>query len=350
MNKISSTSLKTALRICKQTPNDCTRIKDLLINGDFEDRRETINLIRVYTEEKSPFPITRKDMSLMLLNNEHFYSDMTPSETRELLDMISESASKVQDMNNGGVADTIKQPFIYREDVKRVSTNTGRSYDIPGIGLKSWPSVTGVYGAVHPFDPTLWINKLQRLNPEWGADDIEEEMERVRITSSARGSMMHEAIETYLKDRSSFDISMCELAGRPYFKCIYDYLRYEIDNVIAIEPLAYIDMSEKLGENVGCMGYIDLIGTHEDKTVIYDWKTSDKLKDTRYIENYFIQVAAYSAMTYHTYGLKIDEARLVVAIGGRAKPQVFTLDRDGIKEYLRKFFNNLKKYKQIIEA
>lgn len=352
MNKSTShTSLKTAFRTCKKTPNDCSSIKNLLINGNFDNRQETINLIRTYTEEKNPFPITRKDMSLMLLNNEYFYSSITPSETRELLDMISGHASKMQDISNSSIAHTLKRPFIYRSDVKRITTDLGRSYDIPDLGLKSWPSVTGVYSSVHPFDPTLWINKLQRDNPTWSADDIEEEMERVRITAATRGSMMHEAIETYLKDRINFNILQCELLGRPYFKNIYDYLRYEIDEVVAIEPLAYIDVSKEFGINdAGCMGYIDLIGTHNGKNIIYDWKTSDKPKQAQYIDSYLIQVSAYAAMTYYTYGIKIDEARIVIAIKGKDKPQVFTLDRDEIKVYLNKFLNNLKKYKLMKEA
>lgn len=347
MSSITPTSLRSNLKAFKSkktTPESLENINSIFSNNTFESIRDTINQVRSFSGDVPP-----ATFATLLAKNTDVYNSLKASETRELLDIINGSASKIQDANNGGFRDKISLPFIYREHVKRVETEAGRSYNIPTVGLKSWPSVTGLYSAIHPFDPTLWINKIKRENPDWDMGQITEYMEDVKVKAATRGSMMHEAIETYLKDRVNFNMTRdCELVGRPYLKCIMDYLRYEIDTVIAIEPLAIIDMEEKLGPNCGCMGYIDLIGVHEGKNVIYDWKTSDKPKNVKYLDNYFIQVSAYAAMTYYTYGIKIDEARIIVAIAGKAKPQVFTLEREDIKGYLKMFFDNMKKYSLLV--
>ena len=213
-----------------------------------------------------------------------------------------------------------------------------------------WPGVTSIWSAIKPFDPQVWINSIRRKNPDWREDEIAQFMENTRNTAAARGTAMHEAIEKYLENRAlfNFDEGIDEI-GKPYFYNILHFLRYQIDSVIAIEPLVYWDMSDICGENAGALGYVDLVATHNGKIVLYDWKTADKPKYEQYIENYKVQVSAYAAMFYQTYGIKVDEVRICVAIKNAKKPQIFSLTRPEMKRHLNTFIINVKKYNRLME-
>lgn len=348
---LTAKALESTHRNCSQDPNFCPKLTSIVQKGEFQNYESAINSFREMLKLSNP----HYDPKLLLeqfLSNPHFIENATISETREVLDLYNGSGSSANDKNFGGLKNRLKRPFIYRSNVDRIShPKGGRSYNIPDVGVKSWMSVTGLYSYVNPFDPTLWIAKIKRENPTWNSSEVEEFMEKTRNEASTRGSMMHEAIEYYLRHRTRFDLEKdCERYGKPYFKCIWNYLRYHVDAVVAIEPLVFMDLNQVLGTkdyDAGLLGYVDLVGIENDKVIIYDWKTADKPKREVYIENYKIQVSAYSAMFYQTYGIKIDEARIVVAIKGKSAPQVFTLNREEIGENLLKLLENYKKYLQM---
>lgn len=243
------------------------------------------------------------------------------------------------------------RPYLYREDVKRVETEDGRKYVLDENTEFSWPGVTSIWEAVKPFDKRIWIKSLQRKHPDWDMDQIVQFMEDTKNNAAARGSATHNAIEKYFENPVEFNFEEdCEEAGKPYFKNLLPLLRYEVDQIVAVEPLVWWDMSEVVGhEKAGAIGYIDMIGIHRGKTVLYDWKTADKPKRKEYLDNYFTQVSAYAAMVYQTYGIKIDEVRICIAIPGAKAPQVFTLPRYNMKRYLQLFISNVKEYCKMLD-
>lgn len=285
---------------------------------------------------------------LQLLNeNNNFGGDF--SIKRELQDLLGLDAS-----NKADIEIDIKptRNWLYRDDFTRVTTpDNGRIYKTNDGLAFSYPGVTSIHAAVEPFDPTLWINKIKRENPDWNEQQINDFMEETRISAARRGSQMHEAIEQYLFDRVNFSLEQCGKEGLPYFQQILQFLRYQVDKVLAIEPFVYWDMEKVTGyKGAGALGYIDLVGIKDGKVVIYDWKTSNKKKNPSWITNYFIQIAAYSAMLYQTYGIKAESAIIVIATDkANVQPQVFNLSRDDIGNYLRMFIEEVQTYYQMKE-
>lgn len=305
--------------------------------------RNTIDLLRQNTEIIHETGSV-KNLKKALYTNPYFVETATESELRQMFYLVYGRYPKRKP--------TIvpSQPFIYNDTIERVETEDGGRFyrNVKNGDTFSWRGVTSIYSAVHPFDKRIWIRSIQKKNPDWEMDQIVQYMEDVKNNAAKRGTAMHEAIEQYLMDPSYDWENECDECGIPYFKCMLSLLRYQIDEVIAVEPLVYWDMSEIAGEGAGAIGYIDCIGRHNGETILYDWKTSDKPKNREYLNNYFVQVSAYSAMVYQMYGIKIDEARICVAIKGRTAPQVFTLDRMDIKNYLRQFIINVKKYMELM--
>ena len=97
--------------------------------------------------------------------------------------------------------------------------------------------------------------------------------------------------------------------------------------------------------NLGVKGRLDaVLIDSEGNHIIIDFKTSKRLKKTEYIEDYFLQVAAY----YFIYDLEclgvINSAKIVIFIGDHFTPQVFSLNKRQLEGFALKFFDRLTQY------
>lgn len=328
---------------------DCRKVREYLETKEMLSWSDVIDVLRLYPNPSDDAAVDSDyyNLRLALWENPKFQEQATYAQKRELSMITFGYMTERKEVQAKASRD-----FLYREDAERVATDDGRKYVLNSGEEFTWPGVTSIWSAVKPFDRSIWIKSLQRKNPDWDMDYILWYMDHVRDTAAARGSAMHEAIELYLADPNGFDLEAnCEENGRPYFECMLPLLRYEIDEVISVEPLVWWDLTDIVGhKDAGAIGYIDLVAEHDGKVVLYDWKTADKPKNRQYLDNYFTQVSAYSAMVYQTYGIKVDEARICVAIKGKNYPQMFTLDRSIMKRYIELFLTNVQEYcKQLDE-
>ena len=60
-------------------------------------------------------------------------------------------------------------------------------------------------------------------------------------------------------------------------------------------------------------GRCDLIAQIDGKPAILDFKTSTNEKKEEWIENYFLQVTAYSIMFEEMYGIPIDDVHVLIS-------------------------------------
>jgi len=74
-------------------------------------------------------------------------------------------------------------------------------------------------------------------------------------------------------------------------------------------------------------GTVDCIAEYEGKLAVIDFKTSSKLKEASYIENYFMQCSAYAIMYEERFGIPINKTIVIVAVEDNA-PQIFFETRD----------------------
>jgi len=94
-------------------------------------------------------------------------------------------------------------------------------------------------------------------------------------------------------------------------------------------------------KQLGIAGTVDCIAEYEGELAIIDFKTSKKPKPRNWIENYFVQCAAYGCMLYEMTGIPVKKFVIIMACeNGEC---VVYEERDKSKyiklltEYIRKF-------------
>jgi|TARA_R100000482_G_C5128633_1_gene150397 genome maintenance exonuclease 1 len=152
---------------------------------------------------------------------------------------------------------------------------------------KWYPSVTTVTS--HISAPTI---KAWEERVGW------EKAEKIRRTSSLRGSKYHGIVESYLKG----DLQKVEKSeGLPAY--LFGFARKDldrIDNIHCIEAPLY--------SNDLCLaGRVDCIAEFDGELAIIDFKTTGTLKQEAWLEKYFVQEAAYSYMYWERTGCEVKK-------------------------------------------
>jgi genome maintenance exonuclease 1 len=86
----------------------------------------------------------------------------------------------------------------------------------------------------------------------------------------------------------------------------------------------------------------------DGRVLIIDYKNSRKPKRDEWIQDYFMQAAAYWVAYWERSGVKPDGAEIWIANEIDNMPQTFTLTNEDIKYYFAMFVERLKAYKQIV--
>jgi genome maintenance exonuclease 1 len=234
--------------------------------------------------------------------------------------------------------------------LQQTETINGKRYYV--IGKNKYPSVTTVLGSM---TDSSGID-------EWRKRVGEEEANRISKFSANRGTVMHQMIEFYLgstlkgnRERlieaqekiiefvKAEGLSEEELeVGRRLFYSFYNNgLFNRIKRVISIEETLY---SHQMG---GYAGRVDNIYENEfSHLLILDFKTSRKQKKKEWIENYFMQIAAYFLAYWEMHKVKPNGGEIWIAVEND-DPQVFEVTWDDIKIYSKKFLSLVKQYHEL---
>ena len=184
-----------------------------------------------------------------------------------------------------------------------------RHYTAEGVG--PYPSVTTVLGA----DP----KKKEGLQ-KWRKRVGEEEANKVSHVASQRGTAVHQIMEDYILDQKPITKPMpVNLATASDLKRMVDAC---VGDVKLVE-------GQLFSHHLRTAGTVDLVAEWDGKMAIIDWKTSKWAKKREYINNYFMQEAAYAVMFEERTGIPVD--RLVTAIAydqPNGGCQVFVEKRD----------------------
>ena len=160
-----------------------------------------------------------------------------------------------------------------------------RHYD---INQEMLPSVTTVLQGTQEEEKT-------RSLAEWRRKVGENEAERIKNEAASRGTAMHEFLEYYLQNKKVLDLSDEGQAARSMGQAIIDQ---------GFKDLSEIWGSEATRFYPGLYaGQTDLCGIYQNRESIIDFKGSNKPKRKEWIEDYFLQLAAYAMahdIIYHT--------------------------------------------------
>jgi len=212
----------------------------------------------------------------------------------------------------------IHNKFDYKP-LQRTDGANGRRY-IVGEG-RPLPSVTTVLGKT---------KDLSHIRA-WQARVGLAEAEKIKTEASNLGNGMHKNLEKYILGE--------EMSG--------SWMSKNLANVIIKEALPKVN--EVWGVEVGLYstelyaGTTDLIGVHDNIPSIMDFKNSLKDKKKEWIEDYFMQLAAYALAHNEMYGT--DIRRGVVMIATRElKYQEFIIEGDEFTHYETMWANKLCAY------
>lgn len=194
----------------------------------------------------------------------------------------------------------IRRKFIYPK-LKRIDGLTGRTYTLDGTAPV--PSVTTILSGT----------KDDAHLRDWEARVGTEEAERIRNDAATVGTHMHSVVERLLLNRP-LETPRTWLAVKGYwmgYKLIEQFFPH-VKEVWGTEiPLLYPERYA---------GTSDCIGVYKDKEAILDFKQTNKMKQRAWIEDYFVQLAAYSEAHNKAHGTSINRGViLMVAQDGETK-------------------------------
>jgi genome maintenance exonuclease 1 len=185
------------------------------------------------------------------------------------------------------------------QTIKRVDSENGRVYDINNEKL---PSVTTILGATRSAESEAKLSEWRRKLGEKKAD-------QVRDNAAARGTIMHRILEGYIKGEGHMDMSdLGQEAGIMAQNIIDRGLFKPLTEVWGLEmPLYYPGLYA---------GASDVVGIYEGRESIIDFKQSNKFKKREWIDDYFIQCAAYAMAHNYVYGTAIDSGVILISVKG----------------------------------
>ena len=210
-------------------------------------------------------------------------------------------------------------------DATRIEEHGSRLYDVNGSRL---PSVTTILGAT----------KNQQFLKEWKAKVGEQEADRIKNLSSKRGTSMHKFLEHYVQGTGYDDLT--ELGQKA---------KAMADKVIEV-GLAPVE--EYYGSEVTLYypglyaGSTDLVCIHNGKDTVVDFKQSNTPKRADWIEDYFMQIAAYAMAHDYVHNSQIKQGVIMICTPDLYY-QEFKVEGAELRSWKHKFLKRLDMYYEL---
>ena len=215
--------------------------------------------------------------------------------------------------------------FIYPKST-RSSVDGHRLYN---LGEAKLPSVTTILSATQPPE------KMKAL-AEWRLRVGADEATRIVDNSATRGTAMHRIIESYLTGQYHLDLTD---VGRNAHNMAQTIIKNGLDNKIT----EYYGIEATLYYPDLYAGTTDLVAQHVGCDSIIDFKQTNKPKKREWIEDYFVQIAAYAMAHDYVYGTTIKKC-VVMMCDPNNLYQEFVIRDHEVKNYKHKFLRRLDEY------
>ena len=200
-----------------------------------------------------------------------------------------------------------------------------RVYDFNGSRL---PSVTTILSAT----------KNQQFLKDWKAKVGEQEAERIKNLSSKRGTSMHKILESHIQGVGYDDLTEIGQAAKPMAEKIIE---------VGLTPVSEYFGSEVMLHYPGLYaGSTDLVCMHNDMESIIDFKQSNRPKKEEWIEDYFLQIAAYAMAHDYVYKSEIKQGVIMICTPDLYY-QEFKIQGVELKNYKHKFLKRLDMYNEL---
>ena len=204
----------------------------------------------------------------------------------------------------------------------RTELHGSRTYDVLGLRL---PSVTTI----------LAKTKDQTYLTKWKNKIGHEEADRIKNYSGKRGTSMHKFIEKYIQESGYEDLTPIGKEAKPMAEKIIES---------GLKPISYYYGSEVTLYYPGLYaGSTDLVCEHEGKDTIIDFKQANRPKKEEWIEDYYLQIAAYAMAHDYVHNSNIQQGIIMVCTPDLYY-QEFKFEGNEMRQYRHKFLERLSQY------
>jgi len=192
------------------------------------------------------------------------------------------------------------------------------------------PSVTTILDATKS-------EESKKALQEWRNRVGHKQAQAITTEAAGRGTRMHKWLENYVKTGSTG-----EPGSNPY----------SIQSHKMAQSIIYQGLSkcnEFWGTEVPLYfpkiyaGTTDLVGVHDGAEAIMDHKQSNKLKKREWIEDYFLQLAAYANAHNEVYGTDIKKGVVFMCTADNVY-QEFIIEGSEFDTYTDKWFKRVEQY------
>ena len=205
---------------------------------------------------------------------------------------------------------------------EQINGHGPRTYDVDGNRL---PSVTTVLGQ------TKDLSFLYKWQAKVGKD----EAERIKTTSANRGTSMHKYLENYVLNTGYEDLTEMGQLAKTMAQKVIDVGLAPVDGYFGSEVTLYYPGLYA--------GSTDLVGLHNGKESIIDFKQSNKAKRSDWIEDYYMQIAAYAMAHDHVHGSNIQQGVIMICTPDLYY-QEFIIEGLQLRSWKHKFLKRLDQY------
>lgn len=218
----------------------------------------------------------------------------------------------------------LKEKIQYKK-LERVTTAEGRKY--VGDDNIPVPSVTTVLDKTS--DKTALIAWRKRVG--------DAEANRVSKESAGLGTKVHNALEQYILGEDY------EIKGNNFVSI----LARDMANLMINE--GFTNVNEVWGTEIGLIapglyaGTTDCIGMHNGDEAIIDFKTSKKIKPTKWVQDYFLQCCAYAMAHNEMYGTNIKKG-VILMVSRDVELKEYVIEGDEFDKYCGLWTQRLEEY------
>ncbi len=206
-------------------------------------------------------------------------------------------------------------------DLKSQTIDGTRYYKVPSG--KMYPSITSVTSF---YNRDIFINWRKKVGTE--------EADRITRESTFRGTKYHDVVEYYMKNGT---VDGCTMLPSTKFLFLSSKENLDrINNIHALEKSLYSDY-------LGLAGRVDCIAEFDGELAVIDFKTSNKIKPEKWIENYFVQETAYACMYFEMTGIPVKKL-ITIMVSENGECVVYEKRNKGhyiklLTKYIEKFVN-----------
>ena len=190
------------------------------------------------------------------------------------------------------------------------------------------PSVTTIISATQSAEK-------QASLAAWRKRVGEDSATRIVDSAGARGTAMHKILEEYIKGDGYMDLTTVGQEAHNMAKVVIEQGLSNITEVFGLEATLYYP-----GLYAGAT---DLIALHKGDLAICDFKQTNKPKKREWIEDYCIQLAAYTMA--HNYVYKTNISKGVIMMCSKDNYyQEFIIQGLEMKKYMHQWLKRIDQY------